>query len=156
MAAPQDYPCYTENGYYQPTWGCKEKCCIVPAVTPEGEDSPKWSTTLAARMEDKEPMQQPYFGCNTPPKTVLLKDYDPTTGWTPLHAEGWQVANARRWPTLASTATAQACLGIPLTSPSTWIRPLATRSEDLRSNGVSSFIEGTTALHAELCRRTAT
>ena len=77
MAAPQDYPCYTENGYYQPTWGCKEKCCIVPAVTPEGEDSPKWSATLAARMEDKEPMQQPYFGCNTPPKTVLLKDYDP-------------------------------------------------------------------------------
>ena len=95
MAAPQDYPCYTENGYYKPTWGCKEKCCIVPAVTPEGEDSPKWSATLAARMEDKEPMQQPYFGCNTPPKTVLLKDYDPTTGWTPLHAEGWQVANAR-------------------------------------------------------------
>ena len=26
---------------------------------------------------------------------MLLKDYDPTTGWTPLHAEGWQVANAR-------------------------------------------------------------
>ena len=95
MAAPQDYPCYTENGYYQPTWGCKEKCCTEPAMTPEGEDSPKWSATLAARMEDKEPMQQPYFGCNTPPKTVLLKDYDPTTGWTPLYAEGWQVANAR-------------------------------------------------------------
>ena len=31
----------------------------------------------------------------TPPKTVLPKDYDPTTGWTPLGAEGWQVSNAR-------------------------------------------------------------
>ena len=112
-------------------------------------------------MEDNKPVPKPEFntefGSLTPRKTVLLKDYDPTTGWTPLHAEGagrWltlPMQRAGRWPTLASTATAQACLGIPLTSPSTWIRPLATRSEDLRSNGVSSFNEGTTALHAELC-----
>ena len=31
----------------------------------------------------------------TPPKTVLPKDYDPTTGWTPHGAEGRQVSNAR-------------------------------------------------------------
>ena len=84
MAAPQDYPCYTEDGYYKPTsWDCQEKCCVLPAITPEGEDTPKWSATVAARMEDKEPVRQPDFGCETPPKTVLPKDYDPTTGWTP-------------------------------------------------------------------------
>ena len=30
MAAPQDYPCYTENGYYQRASGCQEKCCAEP------------------------------------------------------------------------------------------------------------------------------
>ena len=95
MAAPQDYPCYTENGYYQPASGCQEKCCAEPAMTPESEDSPMWSATIAARMEDNKPVPKPEFGSLTPPKTVLPKDYDPTMGWTPLHAEGWQVANAR-------------------------------------------------------------
>ena len=46
-------------------------------------------------MEDNKPVPKPEFGSLTPPKMVLPKDYDPTTGWTPLHAEGWQVANAR-------------------------------------------------------------
>ena len=40
-------------------------------------------------------MPKPEFGSLTSPKTVLPKDYDPTTGWKPLHAEHWHVANAR-------------------------------------------------------------
>ena len=110
------------------------------------------SATIAARMEDNKPVPKPEFGSLTPPKMVLPKDYDPTTGWTPLHAEGWQVANAR----VNCDRPGVPGHTVPLTSPSTWILPLATRSEDLRSNGVSSHIEDTTALHAELCRRTAT
>ena len=36
--------------------GCRERCCILPPGTPEGEDTPKWKETLAARKEDALPM----------------------------------------------------------------------------------------------------
>ena len=41
-------------------------------------------------------VKQPDFGePETPDKTVLPADYDPSTGWTPDGAPGYQVANLR-------------------------------------------------------------
>ena len=95
-ADPQDYPCWTEEGYYRHLPGCREKCCINPACTPEGEDTPKWSAILAQRMDSDSPIAQPLFGPpETPAKTILPEDYNPETGNTPLHGEGWQMTHAR-------------------------------------------------------------
>ena len=57
-AAPGSYPCFKESGFYKPTDNCRERCCVVPAKTPDGEDSPKWSATVAARMEHKVAIAQ--------------------------------------------------------------------------------------------------
>ena len=53
---PDEYPCYNADNVYKPMSGCRERCCIVPCVTPEGDDSPKWVATLAARKEGAAPM----------------------------------------------------------------------------------------------------
>ena len=53
---PDEYPCYNSVGVYKPMSGCRERCCILPPGTPDGEDSPKWKETLAARKEDALPM----------------------------------------------------------------------------------------------------
>ena len=102
-ATPCEYPCISALGVFNGTAGCRKACCIVQRnpPTPDGADTPKWSAVVAERMEDKKSITQPDFGepdfgePETPPKTVLPEGYDPTTGWTPLGAEGWQVANAR-------------------------------------------------------------
>ena len=39
------------EGNYKATPGCRERCCFDPPGTPEGEDTPKWKATLAARQE---------------------------------------------------------------------------------------------------------
>ena len=104
---PEEYPCYNLDGIYmyEPKLGCLEKCCIVSRCTPDGDDTPKWVATLAARkevttpkarQEGASPTAQPLFGPpETPPKTVLPEDYNPETGNTPLHGEGWQMTHAR-------------------------------------------------------------
>ena len=47
-------------------------------------------------MDDDSPMAQPLFGPpETPAKTILPEDYNPETGNTPLHGEGWQMTHAR-------------------------------------------------------------
>ena len=81
MSAPEDYPCFTEHGLFQPTSGCTNKCCIVPAVTPEGEDSPKWSKTLAAHMEDNMPIAVLDFDDEV--ETPFKKHKAPESGSTP-------------------------------------------------------------------------
>ena len=88
-ASPHDYPCYSkpegcDKVFYKSTSGCRAKCCMVPACTPEGEDSPKWTATLAEREEGESPFAQPDFGqAETPDKTVLPDDYPAETGCTP-------------------------------------------------------------------------
>ena len=57
---------------------------MVPACTPEGEDSPKWKAMLAEREEGESPIAQPDFGqAETPDKTVLPDDYPVERGCTP-------------------------------------------------------------------------
>ena len=59
---PEEYPCYNLAGEYVPTSGCGERCYVVRPGTPEGEDSPKWTQTLAARraeLEGASPLAQP-------------------------------------------------------------------------------------------------
>ena len=93
---PQDYPCWV-GGHYQHVKGCNKKCCINPAVTPDGEDSPKWIATLASRTEDGSNIVTPVSAPpdETPPKTVLPWNYDSTCGRSPPFGEGWQVVHTR-------------------------------------------------------------
>ena len=99
--APQDYPCYTENGYYQNRCEAARRSAASDRASCDagGRGLTKvvgnhrcpyglWRTISRCQSQNlaTHTAQDP---------TVLLKDYDPTTGWTPLHAEGWQVANAR-------------------------------------------------------------
>ena len=98
-ASPHDYPCYSKSEgcdkvFYKSTSGCRAKCCMVPACTPEGEDSPKWKATLAEREEGESPFAQPDFGePETPDKTVLADDYKAETGCTPH--DDWRILNHR-------------------------------------------------------------
>ena len=84
---PEEYPCYNLAGDYMPTSGCRERCCVVRPGTPEGEDSPKWTQTLAARqeaqLESASPLAQPDF--NSPKKVFA---YDKSSGITPPDVRG--------------------------------------------------------------------
>ena len=66
---------------------CRERCCVVRPGTPEGEDSPKWAQTLAARqeaqLESASPLAQPDF--NSPKKVFA---YDKSSGITPPDVRG--------------------------------------------------------------------
>ena len=80
--APAGVPVLLQEGcdkvYYKSSSGCRAKCCMVPACTPEGEDSPKWKATLAQRREDESPIAQPIGGdprweaCNPSPPCSRL------------------------------------------------------------------------------------
>ena len=91
-ACPEEYPCYNLADEYVPTSGCRERCCILPPGTPDGEDSPKWKETLAARKEDALPMAhqegasplaQPNFES---PKKIFI--HDKSSGITPPDLRG--------------------------------------------------------------------
>jgi len=57
----------------------RASCCIVPAVTPDGEDTPKWSATVAARMEDEELIGQPDFGSQKSPESSSKRARTPSS-----------------------------------------------------------------------------
>ena len=63
------------------------------------------------------PKEIPEHEAETPPKTVLPEGYDPTTGTTPLGAEGWQIDNHRLYtdrPGVPGHTKAKAfCLATP-------------------------------------------
>ena len=83
---PEEYPCYNLAGDYMPTSGCRERCCVLPPGTPEGDDSPKWTHTLAVRqaeLESASPLAQPDF--NSPKKVFA---YDKSSGITPPDVRG--------------------------------------------------------------------
>ena len=69
--------------YYRPTGGCRKRCCMVPAVTPEVEDSPKWLATVAACTEDNK-MPVAALGFDDTVVTPFKKHKAPQSGSTPL------------------------------------------------------------------------
>ena len=91
---PDEYPCFNRDGVYKPMSGCRERCCMLPPGTPEGEDTPKWKATLAARQEGASPMArqqgaspmaQPKFDDEEPQVVTPFKDHvAPSSGSTPL------------------------------------------------------------------------
>ena len=85
--SPESYPCYTECGWYRSIAGCKALCCCTPKVTPEGDDSPKWSAVVAARTKDPAafvPFKQPKFEDMKPQVVTPFKDHvPPSSGSTP-------------------------------------------------------------------------
>ena len=62
LADTTTYPCGDEgiNGMFRS--GCRAPCCIVPGMTPDGEDSPKWVATLEELENEASNMRQPDFG----------------------------------------------------------------------------------------------
>ena len=91
---PDEYPCFNRDGVYKPVSGCRERCCMLPPGTPEGEDTPKWKETLAARQQGASPMArkqgaspmaQPIFDDEEPQVVTPFKDHvAPSSGSTPL------------------------------------------------------------------------
>ena len=80
------------RGRLQAHVGLCARCCILPPGTPDGEDSPKWKETLAARQEDAplmaqqeggSPLAQPNF--DSPKKTFT---HDKSSGITPPDVRG--------------------------------------------------------------------
>ena len=106
---PEEYPCYDLEGVYKYTPGCRGRCCFT-AGTPEGEDSPKWKATLAARQEDAplmaqqegaSPLAQPNFES---PKKIFI--HDKSSGITPPDAcVAWSA-------TVCRPSFAPACQGL--------------------------------------------
>lgn len=94
--APEDYPCFGDDGFYRSTAGCRKPCCIT-APTPEGEDTPKWSGIMQARMENEEIGRQPDFSEKetfvSPEKTVFV--HDVVSGVTPDGAPAYRQTNTR-------------------------------------------------------------
>ena len=71
-------------------------CCITRARTPEGEDSPRWSETVASRMESDAALAQPVFDDPASPSSDVetpFKGHDASSGLTP-HGErsfAWRI-----------------------------------------------------------------
>ena len=82
-ASPCEYPWFTLDGYYRPTGGCRKRCCMVPAVTPEVEDSPKWLATVPGCTEDNN-MPFAALGFDDEVVTPFKKHKAPQSGSTPL------------------------------------------------------------------------
>ena len=66
---------------------CRAPCCVVPAMTPDGEDTPAWVARAALREEIEAGIAQPDFGAGpahekSPDKTIFT--HDPASGMTPL------------------------------------------------------------------------
>ena len=49
----------------------------MPPKTPDGEDSPKWQQTVAARMEEEEVVRQIEFACPKPPGSASKSGKSP-------------------------------------------------------------------------------
>ena len=82
--APSDYPCFTENGYYQFKSGCRSLCCIVPAHM-AGDDSPAWQEReqLRAAEETKDKMPVAALNFDDEVETPFKKHKAPESGSTP-------------------------------------------------------------------------
>ena len=95
--APEQYPCFKESGFFEATNGCRMRCCIIPAMTPEGEDTPAWTARMLAEGEVGEPPRQLDFSnvkmTATPPKTVFTHNVE--SGLTPDGALGSSQTNLR-------------------------------------------------------------
>ena len=87
--SPDMYPCIGDaDGVYKPTDLCRKPCCVTPAMTPDGEDSPKWlRRQLQGDFEDEEPARQPDFGAPDMPddevETPFKNHKAPASGTTP-------------------------------------------------------------------------
>ena len=85
-----------ETGFYQPTSGCRMRCCITARVTPNGEDTPRWAARAAAEAETGEPQRQPDFSkAELTPSQPGFFTHDVASGRTPDGAEAWKQANLR-------------------------------------------------------------
>ena len=60
--APEEHPCFTADGWFKPTKGCKQRCCKAPRMTPDGADTPGWELKRAQREAAEQGMDQPDFG----------------------------------------------------------------------------------------------
>ena len=93
-ASPADYPCFKLTGVYQrnPS-GCRMRCCIVPAKTPDDEDTPKWAAQVAAEHAAEQAPARLLGHPGLPAKTVFT--HDVVSGRTPDGAPGYVQTNIR-------------------------------------------------------------
>ena len=103
MADPQTWPCGTEGINYVFRNDCRAPCCIIPAVTPEGDDTPKHVVAAAQHAAAMEGIPQPSFDnveaeaeadFMSPPKTIFTHNRE--TGETCIRGLNARV-DAAHW-----------------------------------------------------------
>lgn len=98
MADPLVWPCGSAGINGTRRLNCRAPCCVVPAMTLDGEDTPAWVARAALREEIEAGIAQPDFGAGpahekSPDKTIFT--HDPASGMTPLGATDKQQATLR-------------------------------------------------------------
>ena len=105
---------------------CRAPCCIIPAITPEGDDTPKHMVAAAQHVAAMEGIPQLSFGnveteteanFMSPPKSIFTHDRE--TGMTPC--QGYNARMNALHPGVPATVRSL---------PSTLQRPLGSRSEE--------------------------
>ena len=97
---PAEYPCFMETGFYQPTSGCRMRCCITSRVTPTVKTRPSGRQRRLLRPRPESHSVSLTSRKPNCPQTNLASS--PTTshqadsGRTPDGAEGWAPGESPR------------------------------------------------------------
>ena len=82
MADPLTWPCGCDGINGVTRQNCRAPCCIVPATTPDGQDTPAWAAKVALREEIESGIAQPNFGTPGSPNITTKFTHEAVSGYT--------------------------------------------------------------------------
>ena len=118
MADPLTWPCGCDGINGVTRQNCRAPCCIVPATTPDGQDTPAWAAKVALREEIESGIAQPNFGTPGSPNITTKFTHEAVSGYTYLKA-----CPRQRATSCVSAPSTKVLLALPRTMPSTSTPP---------------------------------